>query len=101
LKIGKPGSSPGFFIHPRRITQPCLHIGGNIDSLSYPVSDGAETVTWPIAVTDKETYNRSTLSVGDVSITVYLHESLTSEQALNRLVESYKVWAVNQPGGRR
>jgi hypothetical protein len=50
---------------------------------------------------DKETYTRSTLSVGDVSITIYIHESLTPEQALNRLVEHYKAWCVNMPGGRR
>ena len=31
----------------------------------------------------------------------YVHESLTPEQALNRLVEHYKAWAVNRPGGRR
>ena len=43
----------------------------------------------------------STLSVGDVSTTIYLHKSLTPEQALKRLVESYKAWCVNRPGGRR
>jgi len=36
----------------------------------------------------KETHNRSTLTLGDVSITVYLHKSLTRQQALNKLVES-------------
>jgi len=56
---------------------------------------------WQLGLTGKETYNRSTLSVGAVSITVYLHESLTPEQALSRLVKHYKAWAVNQPGGRR
>jgi hypothetical protein len=78
-----------------------LHIGGDKDSLSFPVPDGAETVQWPVGVTDKETYNRSTLSVRDVSITIYIHESLTPEQALYRVVEHYKAWAVNMPGGRR
>jgi hypothetical protein len=43
----------------------------------------------------------SMLGVGDVSITVYRHESLTSEQILNRIIEHYKAWAVNRPGGRR
>ena len=38
-----------------------LHIGGGKDSLSYPAPDDAETVTWPHAITDKETYNRTTL----------------------------------------
>ena len=65
--------------------QPCLHIGGDKDSLIFPVPDDAETVTWPVAVTDKETYNRSTLSVGDASVTFYRHESLTSAQARDRL----------------
>jgi len=78
-----------------------LHIGGDKDSLSYPAQDGAETVKWQLGVTDKETYNSSTLSVGGVSITIYIHESLTPQRALNKLVEHYKAWAVNQPGGGR
>jgi len=41
------------------------------------------------------------LGFGDVSITIYIHKSLTPEQALNRLVEHYKAWCVNMPGGRR
>jgi hypothetical protein len=55
----------------------------------------------PVGVTDKETYTRSTLSVDDASIVVYIHESLTPEEVINRLVGHYKAWAVNQPGGRR
>ena len=77
-----------------------LHIGGNEDGLSHPVPNDAGTVEWRLGVTGKETYVHSTLSVGDTSITIYIHESLTPEQALNRLVESYRAWAVNQPGGR-
>jgi hypothetical protein len=46
-------------------------------------------------------YIRETLALGDVSITAYIHESLTPEQALNLLVEHYKAWCVNRPGGRR
>src|SRR5262244_2681875 len=41
-----------------------------------------------------------TLAVGDVSITIYRHESLTSEQVLDLLVKHYKAWSVNRPGGR-
>jgi hypothetical protein len=78
-----------------------LHIGGGKDSLSFPAADGAETVTWPVGVTDKETYHCSTLSLGDVSVTVYVHESLPPEQALNLLVEHYRAWCVNRPGGRQ
>jgi hypothetical protein len=81
--------------------QSYLYIGGNQDSLSIPTPDGVESVQLSSGVTDKETYTRSTLSVGDVSITIYIHESLTPEQAINRMVEHYKAWAVNQPGGRR
>jgi len=51
--------------------------------------------------TDKETYTRSTLSVGDASIVVYIHESLTPEEVINRLVGHYKAWCVNMPSGRR
>jgi hypothetical protein len=78
-----------------------LRIGGGKDGLSYPAADDAETVEWPVAITDRETYTRSTLSVGDVSVTIYIHESLTPEQAFNRIIEHYKAWAVNMPGGRR
>jgi len=60
-----------------------------------------ESVKLPVAVTDKATYVRSTLSVGDMSVTIYLHNSFTPEQVLNRLVEHYKAWYVNRPGGRR
>jgi hypothetical protein len=78
-----------------------LHIGGDKDSLSSPAPDDAESLQWQPGLTGKETYVRSTLSVGDVSITIYIHESLTPEQALNKLVEHYKAGAVNMPGGRR
>jgi hypothetical protein len=78
-----------------------LHIGGDKDGLSYPAADGAETVQWPVGVTDKDTYISSTMGVGDVFIVVYRHESLTPERVLNRLVEHYKSWCVNRPGGLR
>ncbi len=77
-----------------------LLIGGSHDSLNYPAHADAKTIFLPVGVTGREEYNRSTLSVGDVSVTVYLHKSLTPEQALKRLVESHKAWAVNMPGGR-
>jgi hypothetical protein len=78
-----------------------LCIGGNHDGLDYPAHAAGETVTIPLGVTGRETYNRSTLAVGDVSTTVYIHESMTPEQALNRLVEHYKAWCVNMPRGRQ
>ena len=80
--------------------QSYLYFGGNQDSLSVPTPDGAESVQAPSGVTGRETYTRSTLSVGDASIVVYIHESLTPEEVINRLVGHYKAWAVNQPGGR-
>ena len=78
-----------------------LHIGGGKDGLSYPAPDDAQTAQCACRVKGQETYTRSTLSLGDVSIVVYVHESLTLEQALDRLVAHYKAWAVNRPGGRR
>jgi hypothetical protein len=53
------------------------------------------------ARTYKETYTRSTLSIGDVYAVIYIHESLTPTEALSRMVESYKASAANRHGGRR
>jgi len=78
-----------------------LHIGGDKDGLSYPAADDAETAQCPVGVKGQESYTRSTLSLGGVSIVVYVHESLTVEQAVDRLVAHYKAWAVKRPGGRR
>jgi len=77
-----------------------LFIGGGRDGLNVPAPDDLETVRLPVSVTGSEAYVRDRLAVGDVSVTIYRHESLTSEQVLNRLVEHYKAWAVNRPGGR-
>jgi hypothetical protein len=102
--IGKPGetlpSSLPIFFHRLFLVESCpqhggtmqryLFIGGNQDSLSLPTPDGAESVQTPSGVTDKETYTRSTLSVSDASIVVYIHESLTPEEVINRLVGHYK-----------
>jgi hypothetical protein len=78
-----------------------LFFGGNQDSLNIPAPEDTESVQLPSGVTDKETYIRSTLSLGDVSITIYIHESLTPEQVLDRIVEHYKSWVANRHGGRR
>jgi hypothetical protein len=45
-------------------------------------------------------YIRDTITVGDVSITFYEHESLRAEQVLDQIVTHYKAWAVNRPGSR-
>jgi hypothetical protein len=71
-----------------------LHIGGANDGLTILVVDGAESAA------GFDLYIRDSLNVGDVSITIYRHESLTPEEVLNRLVEYYKAWCVNMPGGR-
>ena len=81
--------------------QSYLFIGGPHDGLNFPVTDDIESVKLPVAVTGKAAYVRDSLSVGESAITIYRHESLTPEQALNRLVEHYKAWCVNMPGGRR
>jgi len=77
--------------------QHCLLIGGSHESLNYSAHADAETIYLPVGVTGREEYNRSTLTLGGAAIRVYLHKSLTPQQALNKLVESYKAWAVNQP----
>jgi hypothetical protein len=77
-----------------------LFVGGAHDGLSFPVAEDAEFVQWPVGVTDSEVYTRESLSVGDAFIDIFRHESLMPEEVLNRLVEHYKAWAVNRPGGR-
>ena len=60
-----------------------------------------DAIELPASVTGKETYMRDTLAVDGVFITIYRHESMTSEQVLDLLVKHYKAWSVNRPGGRR
>jgi len=81
--------------------QTYFFIGGNQDGIDVPVSPDLDTVTLPRGVTGKETYIRSTLSEGGMSATIYIHESLTSVQVLDRLIDHYKAWTVNLPGGSR
>jgi hypothetical protein len=78
-----------------------LFIGGGKDGLRIPLADEPDIIQLPAGATEKETYVRETLSVGYASICIYKHESLTPEQVLNLLIESYKAWAANGPGGRR
>jgi len=81
--------------------QSYLFFGGSHDGLSMPVSPALDAVHLPVSVTDRETYIRSALGVGDASIIIYRHESLTPEEVLDLLVKHYRAWAVNKPGGRR
>ena len=78
--------------------QTYLFIGGAQDSINVPVIDGQDVIQLHKGVTEKDNYLRETLSVGDASITIYRHDSLTSEQVIDCLVKHYKAWAVNQPG---
>jgi hypothetical protein len=80
--------------------QSYLFIGDNNDGLTHPAPNDAQTLQWRGGVADQETYRRATLSMGAASIAVYVHESLTREEVLNRLVEHYRAWTVNRPGGR-
>ena len=45
-----------------------LFIGGTHDGLNMPVVDGLDAVRLPVSVTDRETYIRSTLTVGHASV---------------------------------
>jgi hypothetical protein len=78
-----------------------LFIGGGKDGRRIPLAGEPDTIQLPAGVAEKETYVRETLRVGDASIYIYRHESLTPEQVLNLLIESYKAWAVKKAGGRR
>jgi hypothetical protein len=80
--------------------QSYLFIGGPHDGLSFPVTDDIESVKLPPGVTGSRVYIRDKLGVGDATVTIYRHESLTPEQALDRLVEYYKAWGANRPGAR-
>jgi len=81
--------------------QSYLFIGGAHDGLNFPVTDDIESVKLPARIIEKDNYIRDSLSVSDASITFYRHESLTPERVLDLLVEHYKAWCVNRPGGRR
>jgi len=78
-----------------------LFIGGGKDGFRVPLADEPDTVQLPAGVTEKETYIREPLSVGDASVYIYMHASLTPKQVLNLLIESYKAWYANRPGGRQ
>jgi hypothetical protein len=80
--------------------QTYLFIGGTQDGLNIPVADNMDAIELPAGVASSEAYIRNSLSVGRTSVAVYRHESLTSKQVLDRLVEHYRPWAVHLPGSR-
>jgi hypothetical protein len=81
--------------------QSYLFVGGGKDGLNFPVADDQDVVQLPAGITGKENYLRDTLTVSDVSVTFYRHESLTSAQVLDQLITHYMAWAVKRAGGRR
>ena len=81
--------------------QSYLFIGGGKDGLNIHVADNMDAIELPAGVTSSEGYIRNSLSFGRASVAVYRHESLTSKQVLERLVEHYRPWSANRPGGRR
>jgi hypothetical protein len=81
--------------------QSYLLIGGVHDGLNFPVAVDQDEARIPVGVTGEETYVRDTLVVGNVSIAIYRHESLTSAQVLNLFVKHYRAWCVHRPDGSR
>jgi hypothetical protein len=81
--------------------QSFLFIGGAQDSINVPVADDQDVIQLPKGVTGKDNYLRETLSVGDASITIYRHDSLTPEEVLDRVVTYYQAWCVFRHDGRR
>jgi hypothetical protein len=90
-----------FFLSLEESMQTYLFIGGNQDGLNIPVADNMDAIELPAGVTSSEGYIRNYLSFGRASVAVYRHESLTSKQVLDRLVEHYRARSANRPGGRR
>ena len=72
-----------------------LFIGGAQDGCNLPVEPDLETVQLKVDG-DSETYVHDSLSLGDVSVTVYQLESLNAEDALDRLILGFKAWATNR-----
>ena len=58
-----------------------------------------ETVQLQVSDTDFETYIRDSLVLGDVFVTIYRLESLSAEDALDRLILGFKAWMANRSGG--
>jgi hypothetical protein len=97
-KIKKPGYLPGFSVW-RTDMQSYMFFGGSQDGINIPLPDAPESIRPPVGVTEKGTYVRDTLSVGEASVIIYRHESLTPRQVLDLLVSHYKAWRVNRQGG--
>lgn len=82
--------------------QSFLFIGSKQDGRNIPLQPDTESIELGAGIAKgKETYVRDTLSVGDASIAIFRHESLTAKLVLDLVVKYYKAWAANQPGGRQ
>lgn len=78
-----------------------LFIGGAQDGSIIPVAPDQNAVQLPANGIDREIYIRTKLAIGDTSIAIYRHESLTPEQVLDQIVMHYTAWAANRPVVRR
>jgi len=76
-----------------------LFIGGNQDGLLLPAPDEPESIQLQVGVTDREAYLRETLTVADMFVTIYRHQNTPPKQVLTKLIDHYRAWAVNRPGG--
>ena len=68
---------------------------GTIQTRNSPIVCGMAPGTWPLR------NQVATVLYGFLILRANIHESLTPEQALDRVVEYYRAWGANQPGGRR
>jgi len=75
-----------------------LFIGGSQDGLNATVAPDQKTVQLQVDDTRSETYVRDSLALGDGFVTVYRLESLSAEDALDRLILGSKAWVANQRG---
>src|SRR5262249_34019857 len=76
-----------------------LFIGGSHDGLNVTVAPDQKTVQLQVDDTHSETYVRDSLALGDVFVTVYRLESLSAEDALDRLIPGFESWVANRHGG--
>ena len=66
---------------------------------NLPVAPDLETIQLRMDDTYSEVYIRDLLAWGDVFVIVYRLESMSAEDALDRLILGFKAWAANRRGG--
>jgi hypothetical protein len=77
--------------------QSYLFIGGAHDGKSIPVAANEVEARVPVGLTESELYIRDILGVGNTTIAIFRHETLTPEQTLDRMVVYYSAWVANRP----